>query len=152
MTHEVRIITNRMPLVLKETEILGRLPVELVYKGWRQGQENPLFKCPICGTLCLHVVDPEIREKAEAAERQALKIQRKGVGKKMEGTVKFFNKKRGYGFIAGEDKKDYFVHYTGIAKEENRNFLNQGQLVKFGVVQDKRGPKAVNVIVVKESA
>ena len=90
MDTEVRIIKHKMPLVLNEAELLGRLPAELVYKGWKQGQETPLFECPICGTLCLHVVDPEIKRVAEKAEKQASKIsKRKEVDKKMEGTVKF---------------------------------------------------------------
>lgn len=153
MDTEVRIIKHKMPLVLNEAELLGRLPVELVYKGWKQGQEAPLFKCPICGTLCLHVVDPEIKRVAEKAEKQASKIsKRKEVDKKMEGTVKFFNQKRGYGFIAGEDKNDYFVHYSAIDKEEKRRYLEQGMVVRFGVVQEDRGPKAINVIVLKEGA
>ena len=74
MDTEVRIIKHKMPLVLNEAELLGRLPAELVYKGWKQGQEAPLFECPICGTLCLHVVDPEIKRVAEKAEKQASKI------------------------------------------------------------------------------
>lgn len=70
----------------------------------------------------------------------------------MEGTVKFFNKKRGYGFIAGEDGNDYFVHYTAIDKEEKVRYLEQGMIVGFGVVQQGKGPAAEGVVILKEGA
>ncbi len=156
---EIRILTEqKMPLLLTEAEILGRLPMELVYKGWRQAQEHPLFVCPICKTVCLHTLDPEIREVAAKSEREVARrrifknTKRKEADKMMEGIVKFFNAKRGFGFIAGNDKKDYFVHYTNIAKEEKRRYLEQGQIVRFGIVQGEKGPKAAEVIVLKESA
>jgi len=61
----------------------------------------------------------------------------------MKGTVKFFNRMKGFGFIAGEDGKEYFVHKTGF-KEEN-SFLNENDSVEFDVEQGDKGPKAVNV-------
>lgn len=60
----------------------------------------------------------------------------------MKGNVKFFNEGRGYGFIAGEDGKEYFVHQTGL-KEGTR--INEGDSVEFDVEQGDKGPKAVNV-------
>lgn len=59
-----------------------------------------------------------------------------------EGTVKFFNDMKNFGFIAGDDGKEYFVHISGI-KEGNR--IREGDKVKFDVEQGDRGPKAVNV-------
>ena len=60
----------------------------------------------------------------------------------MEGTVKFFNEQKGFGFISGEDGKEYFVHLSGL--EEGTN-LQENDSVTFEVEEGDRGPKAVNV-------
>lgn len=60
----------------------------------------------------------------------------------MKGTVKFFNSMKGFGFIAGEDGKEYFVHLTGLKEGVN---LSDNDSVEFDVEQGDRGPKAVNV-------
>ncbi|TKJ17126.1 DNA-binding protein [Candidatus Woesearchaeota archaeon B3_Woes] len=60
----------------------------------------------------------------------------------MNGTVKFFNNSKGFGFIAGEDGKEYFVHQTGLKEGLN---LNENDQVTFDVEEGDRGPKAVNV-------
>ncbi len=60
----------------------------------------------------------------------------------MEGTVKFFNRKKGFGFIHGEDEKDYFVHFTALPKGV---FLRDGDRVSFDAVEGDRGLKAQNV-------
>ena len=60
----------------------------------------------------------------------------------MNGTVKFFNEKKGFGFITAEDEKEYFVHISGIAEGVN---LKDGDAVVFDVEDGERGPKAVNV-------
>jgi len=59
-----------------------------------------------------------------------------------EGTVKFFNRTKGFGFIEGEDGKEYFVHSTGL---EEGVEINEGDKVSFEVVQGDRGPKAEKV-------
>ncbi|MBD3262112.1 MAG: cold-shock protein [Candidatus Altiarchaeales archaeon] len=60
----------------------------------------------------------------------------------VEGTVKFFNSTKNFGFITAEDGKDYFVHRSGIEDEKT---LEQGDRVVFDVVDGERGPKAENV-------
>jgi len=60
----------------------------------------------------------------------------------VNGTVKFFNDQKGFGFIGGEDGKDYFVHKTGL---EAGVILNEDDSVSFDVEQGEKGPKAVNV-------
>ena len=60
----------------------------------------------------------------------------------MKGTVKFFNNMKGFGFIAGEDGEEYFVHQTGLKEGVS---LNENDPVEFEVEQGDRGPKAVNV-------
>ena len=60
----------------------------------------------------------------------------------MKGKVKFFNRNKGFGFIAGEDGKEYFVHQTGLREGV---ILNENDSVTFDVEQGDRGLKAVNV-------
>lgn len=61
------------------------------------------------------------------------------------GTVKWFNADKGYGFIAGEDGKDVFVHFSAI-KTSGYKTLNEGQKVTYDVEEGDRGPQAVNVV------
>jgi CspA family cold shock protein len=63
------------------------------------------------------------------------------------GTVKWFNEKKGYGFIEQEDGPDVFVHFSGIDADGFKT-LNEGDRVTFSVEQGKKGPSAVNVKVV----
>ena len=60
------------------------------------------------------------------------------------GTVKWFDAKKGYGFISQENGEDVFVHYTAIQEEGFRS-LDEGQAVEFDVVQGKKGLQAENV-------
>lgn len=62
----------------------------------------------------------------------------------MNGKVKWFDPKKGYGFIVAEDGNEIFVHYTGIIKEGFRA-LNEGQLVTYEVGGGDKGEQAVNV-------
>lgn len=62
--------------------------------------------------------------------------------KKMKGTVKFFNEMKGFGFIAGEDGKEYFVHQSALQEGVT---LHENDAVTFDVEEGDRGPKAVNV-------
>ena len=62
------------------------------------------------------------------------------------GKVKWFKADKGYGFITGDDGKDVFVHFTGIATHGYKT-LEDGQEVKFEVKDSERGPVAFNVTV-----
>ena len=64
---------------------------------------------------------------------------------KQKGTVKFFNEKKGYGFITKEDGNDVFVHFTSIESDDDFKTLKQDQAVEFEIESDDRGDKAVKV-------
>ena len=61
----------------------------------------------------------------------------------LTGVVKWFNDEKGYGFISGEDGTDVFVHYSAIKEEGSRKNLNEGEGVKYDVVD---GPKRLTSI------
>ncbi|MBP5342973.1 cold-shock protein [bacterium] len=63
----------------------------------------------------------------------------------MKGTVKWFNNDKGYGFITGEDGKDYFAHYTKIQGEGFKT-IEQGHTVSFDVDDGPKGLNAVNIV------
>ncbi len=60
------------------------------------------------------------------------------------GNVKWFDNKKGYGFIEREDGDDVFVHFSAI-EEEGFKSLEDGQEVEFEIVEGDRGPQAENV-------
>ena len=64
-----------------------------------------------------------------------------------QGTVKWFNADKGYGFIAVEGGQDVFVHFTAIQADGYRT-LDEGQRVEFEVAQGPKGPQADAVRIV----
>ncbi len=67
-----------------------------------------------------------------------------------EGTVKWFDSSKGYGFITTPDGEDIFVHYTFIPGDGYRK-LEQGEKVVFELVKSHKGPQARNVFSVSEA-
>ena len=65
--------------------------------------------------------------------------------RRMQGTVKWFNNTKGYGFIGRDGGPDVFVHYTAIVGEGYKT-LKEGDAVEFEIVQGPKGPQAANVI------
>ena len=64
----------------------------------------------------------------------------------MKGSVKWFNKQKGYGFISDETGKDIFVHYSGIKMDGYKN-LEEGQAVEFDITSGAKGDQATNVVI-----
>lgn len=63
------------------------------------------------------------------------------------GVVKWFNERKGYGFIEQEEGPDVFVHHSGINASGFRS-LNEGDRVSFDIEEGQKGPRAVNVTVI----
>ena len=61
-----------------------------------------------------------------------------------QGTVKWFNESKGYGFITADEGKDVFVHYSAIMGDGFKT-LGEGQKVSFEIVNGEKGPQAANV-------
>jgi len=60
----------------------------------------------------------------------------------MKGTIKWYNPRKGYGFILGEDGKDIFLHRTSVPAELQ---LKEGDKVEYELEDTERGPKAINI-------
>jgi CspA family cold shock protein len=62
-----------------------------------------------------------------------------------EGTVKWFNPRKGYGFIATSDGRDLFVHYSSISGDGYKTLV-EGDAVTFEIVEGEKGQRAQNVV------
>jgi len=70
----------------------------------------------------------------------------------VNGTVKWFNSRKGYGFISSEDGNDVFVHFSALSGEgDEYKTLNENDKVEFDVVQGEKGPQASNVVVTEKA-
>ena len=62
-----------------------------------------------------------------------------------QGAVRWFNDKKGYGFISDEEGKDVFVHFSALNMDGFKE-LKDGERVEFEVVEGEKGPQAANVV------
>lgn len=67
------------------------------------------------------------------------------MAERIQGTVKWFNNAKGFGFIAREGGKDVFVHFSAIAADGYKT-LNEGDKVEFNIEDSPKGPQAANVV------
>ncbi|MFX1339981.1 MAG: cold-shock protein [Promethearchaeota archaeon] len=69
-----------------------------------------------------------------------------------KGTVKWFDKKKGYGFITPDDgSADIFLHFSGIeGDEEEYKIVYEGDIVEYSVSEGKKGPQAIEVKVIEK--
>lgn len=67
----------------------------------------------------------------------------------MEGTVKWYNIRKGYGFVKGEDGEDYFIHHTALDK---RVFLRENDQVSFDPEETEKGKQAMNLELLKKGS
>ena len=63
----------------------------------------------------------------------------------MEGTVKWLNAKKGFGFISDEEGNDVFVHFSAL-QMDGFKVLDEGDKVSFEVINGEKGPQAANVV------
>lgn len=69
-----------------------------------------------------------------------------------KGTVKWFNSRKGFGFISSEEGSDVFVHYTALAGDDNEyKTLHENDKVEFEVSEGQKGPQASNVVVTEKA-
>lgn len=61
------------------------------------------------------------------------------------GVVKWFDNERGYGFISTNEGEDVFVHHSQVKEKTHNKDLHEGESVSFDIIQDEKGPSAMNV-------
>jgi CspA family cold shock protein len=70
----------------------------------------------------------------------------------VDGTVKWFNSRKGFGFINSEEGNDVFVHFSAIKVEKDQyKTLNEGDKVTFELTQGEKGPQASDVVVTEHA-
>ena len=67
----------------------------------------------------------------------------------MEGTVKWFSRDKGYGFIQGDDEKEYFVHKAALSQG---TFIREHDKVSFEAAETERGMQAQNVVLLQKGS
>jgi CspA family cold shock protein len=84
---------------------------------------------------------------SESAQHISIKKQKKGTSMAEQGTVKWFNDAKGYGFISRQNGEDVFVHFSAIQAGGFKS-LQEGQTVQFDVTKGPKGWQAENVTAV----
>ena len=88
---------------------------------------------------------PEVAHGTQTIKKGAIRPHYPGVAAMAEGTVKWFNDAKGFGFIEQDGGQDVFVHHSAI-KADGFKSLSEGERVSFEVVDGQKGPAAQNVV------
>jgi CspA family cold shock protein len=115
---------------------------------------DKVLTCASCGSEFVFGVEQQraLAAQGEAEETllcpncQARGEQQQAPSMALTGTIKWFSIRKGYGFITRDDDGgDVFVHHSGIQGEDFKA-LFEGQRVRFEIMEEPRGPKAINVV------
>lgn len=121
MTPYIRVKLTRNAEVLYPVQVIERSRL-------RQGSEAPILALFVYARRTLHVGD----------------LKKGGEVKMAQGTVKWFNDSKGFGFIEQDGGEDVFVHYSAISGDGFKT-LAEGELVEFEIQQGPKGLQAANV-------
>ncbi len=91
-------------------------------------------------------VEEQPEDQPEELAEEPAQEQPKEQEKRLEGTVKWFSDRKGYGFIVREGGNDVFIHFSGIRAGGPRS-LYEGDKVEFDIETDQRGPRATDLVV-----
>jgi len=101
-----------------------------------------LFTLSLLASFIAHKAATDVKSQTQQTKPKPPKA-KAFKGKTVDGTVKWFNKTKGFGFITQSNGDDVFVHQTSIASKPS--ILKEGQSVTMNVVKDAKGPQAENV-------
>lgn len=145
------LVKGKKPVTVKEKkrkkkpkEVKEEQPVEEENKEEIQPIEKPEEEQPKTEEIIEEKPEEIAEEPKEEQPKEVLEEPIKGVIKeeRIEGTVKFFNLNKGFGFITGDDGKEYYVHESGLKEGVT---IGEDDRVSFKVVQGDKGPKAEEV-------
>lgn len=108
---------------------------------------DKMLRCAECGADFIFTVDEQrlLASKGPLVEPRLCPACRTKEDMRFTGRVKWFDRRKGYGFITRDDGSDVFVHYTGIEGQGFRT-LEEGQEVEFEIEDAPKGPQAVKVV------
>jgi CspA family cold shock protein len=87
----------------------------------------------------MDAAEARARAESDAGERDTEDVRR------VEGTVKWYSERKGYGFIARDDMDDIFFHNSDIERTGFKT-MEEGRKVEFDLIKADKGPKAVNIV------
>ena len=96
--------------------------------------------------------EEEEKEEEENEDEEKEEEEDEDEDKRKTGHVKWFDRKKGFGFIIDEDGNDIFVHYSALqGRDDDYKTLNENDKVEFEVVQAEKGPQAKNVEILQKA-